>query len=229
MHTCEFCKRPMPEKAVYCGYCGRRKSLANDNAVTGITPVDGLQTINSPQTPAPSWPADDQPGVPASDLSDDEEVERELLASYEDEDDNEETLLQKIEQKKDDDEDDDKFVLPFVPPWSQPASVNPPLQGGRIAINSAPAAPPPRILPPRTPPNTPLPASNTPPAPGTPLSRHATFMNSMPTPATHKQVTPQRPASRLHPTCLMVVIIAFIGSSILTLALVIVWFGRQAT
>jgi len=223
----------MPEKAVYCGYCGRRKSLANDNAVTGITPVDGLQTINSPQTPAPSWPSGDQPGVSASDLSDDEEVERELLASYEDEDDNEETLLQQIEQKKDDDEDDDKFVLPFVPPWSQPASVNPPLQSGRIAINSAPSAPPPRILPPRTPPstpNTPLPASNTPPPPpNTPPSQHATFPNSMPTPATHKQVTPQRPASRLHPTCLIIVIIAFIGSSILTLALVIVWFGRQAT
>jgi hypothetical protein len=234
MHTCKFCKRPITGKALYCGYCGRGRSFADDNAVTGITPVDGVQTINDGRhTPAPDWPLSNQSD--ASSVSDDEDVERELLASYEDDDDDE-TLPQQIE-KKHKEADDDRYVLPFAPSWGQSASTQPPLKSKPIAINSAPYASSARVLSPSAPsptPNTPPPASNTPPsvpnvlyAPNTPPSQRAVYMGSLPTPTTHKQATPPSPAAR--PTFLMVVIIAFICSSILTMVLVGIWLGRQVT
>jgi|GEM_PF-3106773 len=237
MHTCEFCKRSIPGKALYCGYCGRGRSFVDDNAVTGITPVDGVQTINdSRHTPAPDWPLSNQPGASASSVSDDEDVERELLASYEDDDD-EETLPQQIEKKNKEDDDDDRYVLPFAPSWSQSAATKPPLQG--IAINSAPYASSARVLSPSAPsptPNTPPPASNTPPsvpnvlyAPNTPPSQRAVYLGSLPTPTTHKQATPHAPDSSARPTFLMVVIIAFICSSVLTMVLVGIWLDRQVT
>src|SRR6266536_4440931 len=146
MHTCEFCKRMMPDKALYCGHCGRRRGAVGDESLTGITPEEGLNLsdLNTKMASEnaifrfapPSNDNESQsslPGQQAASASyesdDDEDLERELLASYDEEG---ATLTavssQHGTEEEEDDEDDDKVLFPFVPPWSQAAPANMPLQ-----------------------------------------------------------------------------------------------------
>src|SRR6266496_3916519 len=227
MHTCEFCKRMMPDKALYCGHYGSQPSLPGQQAASA------------------SYASDD-----------DEDLERELLASYDEEG---ATLTavssQHGTEEEEDDEDDDKVLFPFVPPWSQAAPANMPLQAGPVAINPVPSALAPPPLAANVPSTPPPVAAN---VPSTPLPQPASAASSVLQPAPIASPVPQpvllnaahtapfspsgptevHPYHHHHhhqhgkhhsrPSCLYVVIGAFVCVSIIAAILMILWVNKPS-
>src|SRR6266487_1946669 len=272
MHTCEFCKRMMPDKALYCGHCGRRRGAVGDESLTGITPEEGLNLsdLNTKMASEnavfrfapPSNDNGSQPSLPGQQAAsasyasdDDEDLERELLASYDEEG---ATLTavssQHGTEEEEDDDDDDKVLFPFVPPWSQAAPANMPLEAGPVAINPVPSAlaPPPIAA---SVPNTPPPIAGN--VPSTPLPQPASAAPSVLQPAPSASPVPQpvllnaahtapfspsgptevHPYHHHHhhhgkhhsrPSCLYVVIGAFVCVSIIAAILMILWVNKPS-
>ncbi len=208
MKVCVFCQSTSPDSAKFCAQCGHKIDRAEDgfseNTVTSISNVHS---------------------------SDD--MEHEILHPFDDLD--EEQTFSILQATPKDDDDDDDSLIPFPPILGNPPQtpnnllVQNPLHVDQIPYSVQPHLPAAQPMPYSVQPQLPAQLSqvapiqpfNTPP-----LSSYTAM--APPPPPLHQR--PHHPRHRVHlprvrPTCLMLVVIAFIGLSIL--GVIIITFGSK--
>jgi hypothetical protein len=186
MVRCAYCTSELPDHAVFCSQCGRRRKLPGEASMSaqtegtrGSTRADDIETaISSKLVTYISGPSTDKP-VAQPDLrykmshrGEDDEAEREILNVYEDED-AVQTLASADDIPQDEKRDEDQPFIPLPPGGGIRLSTgsgsagHPPVPAASAPqVPTVPSAPAPHVAPPAQPPaHMAPPAVHMPPAP----------------------------------------------------------------